>query len=724
MSSPLYIQVPLTDPTSEIRLLTVERASHPDEAIVCRLSVVALASPGYYEGLSYHWSGSDKTILVNDLQIPVTGNLFNALAALRYADRPRVLWVDAVCIDQQSNGPDGEKSEQIKLMRHIYQQSQRTVAWFGQPAIGDGGTRILDGFVKRLLRIQQQLETDGEWPAPAEGASFATVYLPSQAEIHRRHIPHNKDIGYQTLAHLVTRSWTERVWTIQEAAVARETLIQCGPYIFRMQDIAMAASFVWAMNIEDFSVSTHFKSTWAECAKQKRGQRGTLLSLVIRHWLSDAKYPRDKIYALCGLSRDAGPDGLDIQFDDTASPEQAYTDFARSVLRTYRNLDILSALAPVKAPRSPNMPSWAPDWRRETFNSGTIVYRRPDPLPEPGPCRILFTAAGGSPASPLFSSDGRSLGLEGFILDTIVEGGAVRPFTFEGREMVGLLMDWRDTVARCLRKRRYGPTGQPMTEAFYHTMTMGNVRHFLQDPLEEYKRFDSELLGLAVRWGVISGRMHWLLGFKMRPRPEASWPNLLESSVVFSASGISTNRRLARTKTGYLCLVPQESKIGDHIALFKGGPLPLVIRKSGSNWVVIGDAYVHGIMMGEAYDAGIKILADYIVFCHEPDFDVLAALANNPPRSKLVKSLLGYTWRHATEEQLVRQDRARRQQQKTFDNGLDVACLVDVLPKLTELQDLRMSNTPTDPVSAPRLRAANKTTWNSESVRIRGTGKH
>ncbi|KAK3353952.1 hypothetical protein B0T25DRAFT_223302 [Lasiosphaeria hispida] len=151
----------------------------------------------------------------------------------------------------------------------------------------------------------------------------------------------------------------------------------------------------------------------------------------------------------------------------------------------------------MKATRSLAMPSWAPDWRQGTFRSGTIVYRRPDLLPEPGPCRVLSSATGSSAASPLFSADGRVLGLEGFVLDTIVKSGAVRPMDFTQEDMVSLLIRWRDTIAQCLAKQRYEPKGEPMMEAFYHTMTMGNVRHFLQDPLAEYHKFDSELLGLA-----------------------------------------------------------------------------------------------------------------------------------------------------------------------------------------------------------------------------------
>ncbi|KAK3379385.1 hypothetical protein B0T24DRAFT_716964 [Lasiosphaeria ovina] len=200
-----------------------------------------------------------------------------------------------------------------------------------------------------------------------------TPDFPTQEEWVLHGIPNAKEIGYRTLVHLFTWSWTERVWAIQEVAVAREVLIQCGPYSFPMQAIAEAVLFARTIPIEATRIAaTHFKSTWAECVKQKLGQRGTLLSLVIRHWVSDATYPHDKIYALCGLSCDAGPDGLDIRFDYHKSPDDVYIDFARSVLTTYRSLDIFSALSTSKQDvRSSGLPSWVPDWNTECFMNGT-----------------------------------------------------------------------------------------------------------------------------------------------------------------------------------------------------------------------------------------------------------------------------------------------------------------------------------------------------------------
>jgi hypothetical protein len=144
---------------------------------------------------------------MNGIETSVGGNLNNALLALRHADKPRALWVDALCIDQKRNEEDGEKSHQLHLMPRIYQQAQQTVAWFGREAVGAGGTHILAYFVDLLLRIQQRLQHDDQWVMKTNTA----VHFLSADERRQHGIPGDDYIGWRTLAHLVTRSWTGRV---------------------------------------------------------------------------------------------------------------------------------------------------------------------------------------------------------------------------------------------------------------------------------------------------------------------------------------------------------------------------------------------------------------------------------------------------------------------------------------------------------------------------------
>lgn len=67
-------------------------------------------------------------------------------------------------------------------------------------------------------------------------------------------------------------------------------------------------------------------------------------------------------------------------------------------------------------------------------------------------------------------------------------------------------------------------------------------------------------------------------------------------------------RRLGRAANGYLCLVPAAAEVGDKVILARGGRVPLVVREDGGTgyWQLVGEAYVHGIMDGEAWEDKCK----------------------------------------------------------------------------------------------------------------------
>ena len=59
----------------------------------------------------------------------ITESLYAALLHLRGRQLDRILWVDAISINQDN---DSEKSKQIPLMRVIYAQARRVVVWLGE----------------------------------------------------------------------------------------------------------------------------------------------------------------------------------------------------------------------------------------------------------------------------------------------------------------------------------------------------------------------------------------------------------------------------------------------------------------------------------------------------------------------------------------------------------------------------------------------------------------
>jgi hypothetical protein len=87
---------------SSIRLLRLLPSHETTGKIECEIFPASLSeeSAASYEALSYKWRDATQTVDIelSGCVFPVTLNLDSALRALRKPDKPRTLWVDALCI--------------------------------------------------------------------------------------------------------------------------------------------------------------------------------------------------------------------------------------------------------------------------------------------------------------------------------------------------------------------------------------------------------------------------------------------------------------------------------------------------------------------------------------------------------------------------------------------------------------------------------------------------
>jgi hypothetical protein len=132
-----YHYSPLSSQHDSIRLLRL--MPHEDETadIQCELFEYSLQDSytkvHLYEALSYTW-GDPQTklpLLMHNHRFDVTVNLHAALSRLRNHSMERILWIDALCIDQANQE---EKEHQIQSMAKIYGQANRVVVWLGETA--------------------------------------------------------------------------------------------------------------------------------------------------------------------------------------------------------------------------------------------------------------------------------------------------------------------------------------------------------------------------------------------------------------------------------------------------------------------------------------------------------------------------------------------------------------------------------------------------------------
>ena len=128
-----------------IRLLRLLPSPWKSEDVRCDLFEYTIQESDtenhLYEALSYVWGGEEKpkSILIDGQELAVTQNLHMALLRLRNCKFPRIIWADAICINQAN---DNEKELQIPLIATIYAKASRVVVWLGEAQ--DNSDQALD----------------------------------------------------------------------------------------------------------------------------------------------------------------------------------------------------------------------------------------------------------------------------------------------------------------------------------------------------------------------------------------------------------------------------------------------------------------------------------------------------------------------------------------------------------------------------------------------------
>jgi hypothetical protein len=229
-----------------------------------------------YDALSYTWGDVEKnaTIKINGMKARVTENLFTALHHLRPVEGYRILWIDAVCIDQ---GHDKEKSHQVQQMGDIYRRAETVIVWLGN---GSEDSDTLMDFLRTL---------------------------PSNAKVHSagQLLSRDSQARYrELLKKLLNRPWFRRVWVIQEVAMAQRAIVACG------WKTVSTRVFTSSPSILGLDPDLHSKAILDVMpghlrARNWYNQQPTLYTLLQNFHRSEASDKRDMIYALLGMSSSA-----------------------------------------------------------------------------------------------------------------------------------------------------------------------------------------------------------------------------------------------------------------------------------------------------------------------------------------------------------------------------------------------------------------------------------
>ncbi|KAI4122814.1 MAG: hypothetical protein LQ338_005594, partial [Usnochroma carphineum] len=187
--------------------------------------------------------------------------------------------------------------------------------------------------------------------------------------------------------------------------------------------------------------------------------------------------------------------------------------------------------------------------------------------------------------------------------------GFMQGFVAEIESSLDVLLQW-EALALDDGKAEHYNTGEDAMKAYYRTLTTDLCSLDSETTMSEVKDWQEGIRKKKATVRVINEAMSLATNFASSVRGLSLAASFLhERFQEVSKSGkppggivYCLRRRLAKTKMGYLGLVPPEADVGDKVFILEGGKTPYVLRQKDEYWQLVGECYLHGIMYGEAYD--------------------------------------------------------------------------------------------------------------------------
>jgi hypothetical protein len=623
--APFYQYQPLSSPSTQIRLLELL----PGRGILqCRLEVADLREVvDTYEPISYcwkthtqkHWLAStykekkkQKTfrIRIDGADFCITESLRSALRQMRLRTEIRVLWADAICINQAN---DDEKSAQVAMMGNIYQSGKQTLVWLGNADCWTA--RAFRQLRQVLLGIPEDSESDdtsGETmdePGHSE-SSHGTLAVAKTRGL--RHLLSVRRLSQSFLKHnaylsIYTRPYFRRLWVVQEFVLSAHVVVMCGKHEITGDELYQA---YYEIVRDPFSardwITDSFACLWND------PELYCLNEIICRLLPMESSDPRDKLFGTLGLHQNCETYET-LVVDYTKDVDDVFLDATKLLLSPF--LDLLSISYGASRPNRKHVPSWV--WNPEP----RYIVR---PFSQAHESIYPFQASRGWNSQPQFR--GRILGLLGYVIADVKAVGEAfpagvgpqdpsNPYLFKA---ISCYFSWVEVsgmyergITEAEQKGRmdaFRCTLKPFKEFFsgsnrWYSNWNDEIdrEEFNSFHKEIYRRFRKLFSPGAKRLGIMARLRLWVaiasLSASIYSSDTTSWMNYAywQLTAVW-------NRRFVKTRGGWYGLCPRDTMPNDKIVLLQGGTVPIVLRPSGERWVLVGECFLDGAMYGELWD--------------------------------------------------------------------------------------------------------------------------
>ena len=515
-----------------------------------------LPPPGFkpvFEALSYTWGSRQDQVPVRVVStskdddqriVLIARNLSAALRALRYTDRPRALWVDAICIDQSNNE---ERSSQVKHMSLIYRLAQRVIIWLGP------STESTALAVDTLHYLGYQLEVS---------RSSTRYRAPNAQEPDwfraATSLPYNED-QWKAISEFLQSPWFERLWIWQEIQLANsQAVVIRGSHRLNWQRLRKALICLYQKDELPYPGLRQRLEIAEPLIYETQCSLAYLLLSNSRQRLCTE--PKDHIYGMLSICGPKLAEKIIPNYDPGVPYHEVYKDILLEHISQVQRLDLLSQCE--QASSKHGGPSWIPDWS---------VKRSTSPL-------YGLTFASGVSASVAGQYSSRILRVKGIRAATVYDVSKDAPTGSDD-----IMSSWKDREPLDLLTATY-PTGETLLGAYCFTLQAG----FIVERWASHARLSLEQWK-ANYLNQLSNFSHGLAGSQ----------DIIANTDVARCLRIIRGRSMIRTTNGYIGLGPPGTKPGDIVTILLGCNTPMILRpirrEAQSGYTVVGECYVHGL---------------------------------------------------------------------------------------------------------------------------------
>jgi hypothetical protein len=353
-----------------IRLVTLHPSSDRNSLICCSIRETTLEechhdTIDHFTAVSYVWGDRDDrtTISLNGAKFEVTKSLWEALRDIRDESRGRLMWIDAICINQVDNL---EKSMQVAEMWNVYHTADHTLIYLG--------------------------------PTPSYWHKWAG-WMRKRKQIG---IPYKTlESSYTEVEHFMTHQWFRRVWCFQELVFSRDPWLQCGSTAIRWSNVGRLITNVLVGATVPSSIVFSTMQNNRERVQEEVIGRSTspssslnaMKELLVARRAMGVTDPRDMVFAHLGIAGVHHAIGEDENYNSCIKP-----DYGISTRTLYERLMAhllnhghyeMFAMTERRIDfeyRKRELSSWAVDWTAQSttlykpFSSSYISKQAPFPF--------------------------------------------------------------------------------------------------------------------------------------------------------------------------------------------------------------------------------------------------------------------------------------------------------------------------------------------------------